>query len=42
MAAAGHTGPRSVPDPGWVVYDAHLTSNGIAELRRVEYVTVER
>jgi hypothetical protein len=24
--------------PGWVMYDARLTTDGIAELRRVEYV----
>lgn len=30
------------PTPGWVMYDAHLTNNGIAELRRVEYIAVEQ
>ncbi len=34
--------PAPFLTPGWVMYDAHLTSNGIAELRRVEYVSVEQ
>jgi hypothetical protein len=26
--------------PGWVMYDARLTGDGIVELRRVEYIAV--